>query len=104
MLSTRLPLLLLLGATLSTGWAEAEVLVTIDQVPAPVKAAILKAADGAKIQKIEQETGKDTVVYEAEWANADGKTTTRVTVAADGTVVKTETEEKHELEDAKPAK
>ncbi len=101
-----IPFVLLLGATLSAGWAEEEVTLTIDQVPAAVKAAILEVSKGAKITEIEQETKDGQVVYEAEWANADGKTETEITIAADGTVLKTETEteavdDEHEDADAK---
>jgi hypothetical protein len=83
-----LSLVALLGATLSGAWAEDEKELTIDQVPEAVKAAILKAADGAKIEEIEQVKKG----YEAEWLSADGKTETEITVSADGTVLKTESE------------
>lgn len=101
-----IPFALLLGATLSAGWAEEELKVSIEQVPAAVKAAILKAADGATITEIEQETEDGQIFYEAEWANADGKTETEVTIAVDGTVLKIETEavdedDKHKDGDAK---
>ena len=69
-----------------------------------MKAAILAAGGGATILTIEQETEKGTVVYGAEWANADGTTTTEITVAPDGTELKTEIEAKDKPEQAKPAK
>jgi len=61
---------------------EREVKVTLDQVPAAVKAAILKAAGGAKIKEIEKEVKKGKVVYEAEFV-ADGKEI-EIKVAPDG--------------------
>ena len=49
-----------------------EVAVTLDEVPAPVKATILKEAKGAKIKEIEKETKNGRVIYEAEFV-VDGK-------------------------------
>jgi len=46
---------------------EGEEEVTIKQVPAAVRATILKEAKGAKIEEIEKETRKGKTVYEAEF-------------------------------------
>lgn len=84
-----LTLTALLGLS-GSAFAEEEVVVTLDQVPAAVKQAIVTAAAGATIKEIEQETKDGVVTYEAEWLDADGKTEVEVTVAADGKVLKTE--------------
>jgi uncharacterized membrane protein YkoI len=60
-----------------------EVAVSIDQVPAPVKAAIL--AQGGKIEKIEAEDKDGKKVYEAE-ITLDGKTV-EVKIADNGTLI-----------------
>jgi len=70
---------------------EDEVEVTLDQVPAAVKEAILKAAAGATIKEIEAETKNGQTVYEAEWV-VDGKEI-EITVSADGTILKREVED-----------
>lgn len=94
----------LLALTAVSGWSADEVKLTIDQVPAPVKTAILAAAGTATITEIEQETEDGAVVYTAEWLDADGKTEVEVTIAADGKLLKTE-REAAEADDAdeKPA-
>jgi uncharacterized membrane protein YkoI len=61
------------------------VAVSIDQVPAPAKDAILAQAQGGKIVKIEVEDENGKKVYDAEIL-LDGKTT-EVEVAADGTLL-----------------
>jgi hypothetical protein len=64
-------LLLCLG--LVAGFAAAkESKVTLEQVPAAVKAAIEKELQGAAIKEIEQETEGDKTVYEVEYMK-DGK-------------------------------
>ena len=46
-------------------WDEEEV--SLDQVPAEVRATLLKFAKGATIDEIERETKNGIVTYEAEW-------------------------------------
>jgi uncharacterized membrane protein YkoI len=65
--------------------------VTIDQVPAAVKATILKEAGDHKITEIEKETRDGKTIYEAEWI-ADGKEV-EIKVAEDGTLLGKETED-----------
>ena len=57
------------GALAFAAWAGPgdEEPVTLDQVPAAVKATILKEAAGAKITEIERETKDGKTVYEAEY-------------------------------------
>jgi len=64
---------------------EHETQVTLDQVPAAVKATLLKEAAGNKVSEIEQETLNGKTVYEAEFLR-NGKET-EVTIAADGSVL-----------------
>ena len=64
---------------------------TIDQVPAPVKATILKEAGNNEIKEIEKETENGQTVYEAEWV-ADGKEVD-IKVAPDGKLLKKEIED-----------
>ncbi len=76
------------------GWAgkrKKEEKVTIDQVPAAVKATILKEAKGAKIKEIEKETKKGKTIYEAEFV-VDGKEI-EIKVAADGKLLSREVED-----------
>ncbi len=66
--------------------------VTIDQVPAAVKATILKEAAGKKIEEIEEVSQDGKVLYyEAEW-KADGKEV-EIKVAPDGKLLSKETED-----------
>ena len=81
-----LPLSLVLGASLAGAFAEEEVTVTLDQVPAAVKATILKAAGGAKVE-VEKETVNGKVIYLAEWIVKDGKSEVEIAVAEDGTLL-----------------
>jgi len=98
-------LLLLMGlglivATTITTWAgaeENEQEVTIDQVPAAVKATILKAAEGGTIKEIERETKNGTTVYEAE-VILNGKEV-EIKVAADGTLLGKEVEDEGDDEE-----
>ena len=61
---------------------------TIDQVPEPARAALLKLAGGATINKAEREKEHGVVVYEAEWT-ARGIQHEAV-VTADGTLIEIE--------------
>ena len=60
--------------------------VTIDQVPAPVRATIEKETKGASIKEIERETQKGKKVYEVEYVRDNKKY--EVHVAEDGMVLK----------------
>jgi hypothetical protein len=73
-------------------WAddEREEEVTLDQVPAAVKATILKESACGEIKEIEVETEGGKTFYEAEFVR-DGKTI-EITVAPDGTLLKKEEE------------
>jgi uncharacterized membrane protein YkoI len=64
--------------------------VTLDQVPAAVKATILKESAGGEIKEIEVETRGGKSFYEAEFVR-DGKTI-EIQVAADGTLLRDEEE------------
>jgi uncharacterized membrane protein YkoI len=74
------------GKLLST-----EVEISLDDVPAAVKATILKAAGGAKIAEVEKEIANGVTTYEAEFV-ADGKEV-EITVAADGKLLEREVED-----------
>jgi uncharacterized membrane protein YkoI len=79
-------------------WAEKgkkEEKVTLDQVPAAVKATLLKEAKDAKIEEIEKETKNGTTTYEAKFV-ADGKTV-EVKVASDGTLLKRKVEDEEKV-------
>jgi uncharacterized membrane protein YkoI len=65
--------------------------VSLDDVPAAVKATILKEAAGAEIEEVDKETEDGQTVYEAEF-EADGKEI-EIEVATDGTLLERETEE-----------
>jgi uncharacterized membrane protein YkoI len=65
--------------------------VTLDQVPAAVKATILKESAGSEIKEVEFETEGGKTVYEAEFVRA-GKTV-EIKVAPDGTLLETEEKE-----------
>ena len=65
--------------------------VSLDDVPAAVKATILKEAAGAEIEEVVKETEDGQTVYEAEF-KADGKDI-EIEVATDGTLLERETEE-----------
>lgn len=83
---------LLAGATAAV-WAgsnEREEKVSIDQVPAPVKATILREMEGAQIKEIERETEHGKTVYEAE-ADRNGKEI-EIKVTADGVLMEREEE------------
>ena len=70
---------------------DGEVDVTLDQVPAAVKATILKEAAGHQIEEIERETRGGQAVYEAEWKT--GGKEIEIKVAPDGTLLAKEVED-----------
>jgi uncharacterized membrane protein YkoI len=76
---------------------ENEVDVTLDQVPAAVKATILAEAKGVSIKEIERESKKGKAVYEAEWME-DGKEI-EIKVSSDGKLLKREIEEEDDDDD-----
>jgi hypothetical protein len=62
-----------------------EVVVTIDQVPAPVKATLQREAEDGKITEIERESGRGKTMYEAR--ATIGNNTYEMKVAEDGTLI-----------------
>ncbi len=80
-------------------WAEdkREEEITLEQVPAAVRATILKEAAGAKITEVERETKNGKTVYEAEFLR-DGQEI-EVKIAPDGTVLSREVEHEGDDED-----
>ena len=71
--------------------------VTIDQVPAAVKATILREAAGNEIEEIEVETEDGKTVYEAEWH--EGGKEIEIEVAEDGTLLKKEIDDDDDDDD-----
>jgi len=71
--------------------------VTFDQVPAAVKATILREAAGAEIKEIEREAKDGMTVYEAEFLQ--GGQEIEIKVAPDGTVLAREVEAEDDEED-----
>ncbi len=65
--------------------------ITLDQVPAAVKATILAEAGKNKIEEIEVETRRGKKIYEAEW-KVGGKEI-EIKVASDGTLLSRKTED-----------
>jgi len=65
--------------------------ISLDQVPAAVKATILKEAGGKRIKEIEVETRGGKKIYEAEWV-VGGKEV-EIKVASDGKLLSKETED-----------
>lgn len=96
--------LVVLGASLAWSGAgegkkkekEQERQVTLEQVPAPVKATILKHAGKSKIKEIEEVTLGKKKFYEAAWIK-DGKEV-EITVAPNGKLLGKEAEEEEEEE------
>ena len=89
-----------LGVLLATAHAEEEGKeITIDQVPAAVKATILAQANGAKLTEIEVETKHGKQVYEAEFENNGA--TVKVVVDAAGVLLKTKVEKEDGDKDEK---
>ncbi len=84
-------LALCLGAVATQTIVQGERAVSIEQVPAAVRATILAQAQGNTINEIEVETQNGQTVYEAE-VIAGGRTTD-IKVAADGTLLGTEPDE-----------
>jgi hypothetical protein len=70
---------------------------TLDQVPAPVKATILKEAGNNDIKEVEAETEEGQTVYAAEWV-VDGHEV-EIKVAADGKLLKKKVEVEDKDED-----
>lgn len=87
------------GTLTFAAWAaqEHEEQVTLDQVPAAVKATILKESAGGKITEIERETKNGKTVYEAEFL-LNGKEI-EVKIAPDGTLLGREVEDEGDDED-----
>ncbi len=81
------------GTFALAAWAaqEGEEQVTLEQVPAAVKATILKEAAGGKITEIERETKNGKTIYEAEFLR-DGREI-EIKVAPDGTFLGREVED-----------
>ena len=98
-----------LALAVGTAWAPAayaagkdEQKVSLDQVPAAVKAAFEKEAKGGTIGDISKEMHKGKAVYEAQ-ITKDGKQRF-VEVREDGKVMKRESAKKEAKEEAKEAK
>lgn len=87
------------GTLAFVAWAaqEDEEQVTLDQIPAAVKATILKESAGGKITEIERETKNGKTVYEAEFL-LDGNEI-EIKVAPDGTLLGREVEHEGDDED-----
>ncbi len=62
------------------------------QLPAAVKATLVKEAKGAVLSEFEKETKKGKSVYTAEIPGTDAGTVIELTVAEDGTFIGKETE------------
>ena len=90
-------LALCIGAVATKQALDGEKEITIDEVPAAVKATILTEADGAPIQEIEMETADGKTVYEAE-VIIDGKEV-EIEVAPDGTLLGKEIEDDEDDDD-----
>ncbi|HVJ92099.1 MAG TPA: hypothetical protein VM580_20000 [Labilithrix sp.] len=76
--------------------AQAGQKMTLDEVPAQVKATIEKEVQAGKLGKIERETKHERTVYEVEYTAADGKAY-EIKVGEDGKLLskKEEKKEKH---------
>ncbi|MFH1748337.1 MAG: PepSY-like domain-containing protein [Planctomycetota bacterium] len=87
------------GMVTLVAWANdgQEQKVTLDQVPAAVKATILKESAGGKITEIESETKDGKTVYEAEFM-LNGQEID-IKIAQDGTLLGREVEEEGDDED-----
>jgi uncharacterized membrane protein YkoI len=70
---------------------------TMDQVPAAVKATIQAEAKGATIKEIERETENGQTVYEAEWV--EGGQEVEIKIAPDGKLLKRKVEQEDEDDD-----
>jgi|GEM_PF-487549 len=80
-----------------SGGSKSEERVTLDQVPAAVKATILLEAQGGTIKEIERETKGDTTIYEAEILI--GGKEIEIEVAPDGTLLSKGADDEDEDED-----
>ncbi len=80
--------LLVAGAATGLAWDEEEV--SLDQVPAKVRATLLKLAHGATIDEVERETEGGITTYEAEW-EVNGLET-EVELTSNGEVIEIEKE------------
>ena len=80
-------------------WAgdEHEEQVTLEEVPAAVKATILKESAGGKITEIERETQNGKTTYEAEFL-LDGREI-EIEIAPDGTLLSREVEDEGDDDD-----
>jgi len=67
---------------------EGDRIVSLDDVPAPVKATILREAGDNKIDEIKVESENGRTIYEVEW-KADGEDA-EIEVAPDGTLLEKE--------------
>ena len=76
--------------------------VTLDQVPAAVKATILKEAGKNKIKEIEKVTKGKEVFFEAEWSDDDK--TIEIKVSPKGKLLKKEVEKAEEEKEEKEKK
>jgi len=81
---------LVAGITMIVWAGEHEVKISLDQVPATARAALLKLAGDARITEVEREERHGVVLYEAEWT-ADGRET-EAKVTTHGDLVKLEQE------------
>ena len=80
--------LLVAGAATGLAWDEEEM--SLSQVPAQVREALLKLAAGAKITEVEREKKHGIVTYEAEW-EVNGREA-EAEVTADGDLIEMEEE------------
>lgn len=87
----------LAGGCEGFGGGKHEVKITMEQVPAAVKATFDREAKGGKITELEKEVEKGKTVYSAD-ITVDGKQYD-VKVADDGTLLKKKLEEKDEEKD-----
>jgi uncharacterized membrane protein YkoI len=75
-----------------------EITITMDQLPAPVKATLQRESNGGSISEIEQEEKEGKPVYEADAMIGDKKY--EIKVADDGTLIKKKLDDgKDEKED-----
>ena len=71
------------SVTSLAGGDEDEQKVSIEQVPAKVRKALLKLAGGARITEVEREKEHGMVFYEAEWVANGRETEAKVTASGD---------------------
>jgi hypothetical protein len=90
MKTTSLSMVALLALPLA-GWSaeKGETHLTMDQLPAPVKAAVEKESAGGKVGEVEKETHRGKTFYEAQ-ITKDGRES-YVHVSPEGKVLKRET-------------